>query len=708
MKRINFLILVFSIFPFTSIGQGQSFYDEAEVAFQNEDHDLAFSKLQNAYTAFEEEKDSTNMTLCLLRQGFLLKSKSQRKESIATYQKAARLAKAIGADGERYYMRAINAIAVGYLFSQKTKEAIPILKECIELGQEIGFPRRYSSLMITLGRAYGTLGQLDSAKVWLEDALQIKRDIGHERGKVNALNALSELNYQLHNYERALAYEKECMELSIVHQDSSLIFPSFKNLSNIYIGMEDWEKAEENAIKAYEVAIKFSLLPRQALCLSNLALINNKKGAVEKAKEQYQEAIKIYRKINNQPLLIDNLLMLSKIHFDQEEFERAKELITEAYDLAFSIDHKNSILSALLTFGDFYLKNEKPEEALPLLLEANSLADSVALNVQKKEASQLLAQAYTQLEQYKPALEWQQNYNSLSDTIHKNEKKQNIKELETRYEVKEKEKEIELLHTKTELDALEIQTANRRQFFLIIGLVLLIALVGLGVFFYKTKQRDNQLLEEKNIIISQALSDKELLLKEIHHRVKNNLQVVSSLLSMQSNQIKNEQALDAMRESKNRVRSMALIHQNLYLDADLATIDSKAYIEKLAENLFNSYNIDPQRISLQTQIDPLKLEVDIMIPLGLILNELISNALKYAFEKEQVGQIDIQLQQKENWLEMDVNDNGIGLPAHFKLEESESMGFIIIKDFCRKLKAKLHVQNQNGTNVKLSIPHPNL
>jgi two-component sensor histidine kinase len=191
-------------------------------------------------------------------------------------------------------------------------------------------------------------------------------------------------------------------------------------------------------------------------------------------------------------------------------------------------------------------------------------------------------------------------------------------------------------------------------------------------------------------------------LKEIHHRVKNNLQVISSLLNLQSKNISDEKALQALNEGKNRVRSMALIHQNLYRDDNLMGVDVQQYIEKLIESLFTSYNIQINKIALQTNIDKIELDVDTVIPLGLILNELISNALKYAFENTEKGILQIDLQLVDKKLLLRVKDNGKGLDKE-KLVTSQSMGYKLIQSFLQKLQATMNIEVDNGTCIELFI-----
>jgi two-component sensor histidine kinase len=227
-----------------------------------------------------------------------------------------------------------------------------------------------------------------------------------------------------------------------------------------------------------------------------------------------------------------------------------------------------------------------------------------------------------------------------------------------------------------------------------IGLLLLL---GFSVFTLYQKQK------KKNKVIQKQATDLEVLMKEIHHRVKNNMQIVSSLLDLQSISIKDQQASDAVKEGKNRVQSMALIHQNLYSEDNLKGIKAKQYINNLLKNLCDSYNITGDKVKIDANIEDLNLDVDTMIPIGLILNELLTNAFKYAFNANTVGVLEIDLREEKKQLQLSVKDNGPGFPIEFDATTTKSFGLRMIRAFAQKLKAVVEIKNNNGASVHLAI-----
>ncbi|HIK07436.1 MAG TPA: PAS domain S-box protein [Trichormus sp. M33_DOE_039] len=199
--------------------------------------------------------------------------------------------------------------------------------------------------------------------------------------------------------------------------------------------------------------------------------------------------------------------------------------------------------------------------------------------------------------------------------------------------------------------------------------------------------------------IQRSLEEKETLLKEIHHRVKNNLQIISSLLRMQTRRSNDQATLILFQESQNRVQSMALIHEHLYQSPDISQIDFGDYIRSLTDNLFRCYGVNQRRITLNIETSGIKLTLDNAIPCGLIINELVSNCLKYAFPEKQQGSITICLEEiPQNQLILIVQDSGVGIPETLNWESTNSLGLRIVKNLVRQIKGNIFLKSDRGTS----------
>lgn len=205
--------------------------------------------------------------------------------------------------------------------------------------------------------------------------------------------------------------------------------------------------------------------------------------------------------------------------------------------------------------------------------------------------------------------------------------------------------------------------------------------------------------------IHAALREKDILLGEIHHRVKNNLQIVSSLLDLQSARVNDIAVIDMLKDSQNRIRSMALIHQTLYQSKDFAKVDFSSFLDALVPTLISSYRVDSQRVLLEVDAGSVQLPISAAIPCGLLMNELISNTLKHAFPQGRQGKITIDLSSDgEGWVTLAVSDDGVGIPEHLDITESETLGLTLVSLLNDQLGGRMTVHRANPTAFTFHFP----
>lgn len=202
-----------------------------------------------------------------------------------------------------------------------------------------------------------------------------------------------------------------------------------------------------------------------------------------------------------------------------------------------------------------------------------------------------------------------------------------------------------------------------------------------------------------------ALAEKEVLLKEIHHRVKNNLQIISSLLSLQSSRLHDPFALTQFQDSQDRIRSMALIHESLYRSRGLARIEFGSYLRDLTGHLLLSYRAQPNSISLTATAPEVYLDIDLAIPCGLLVNELVSNALKHAFPDGRSGEIRVEIRDDDNeHYRLIVQDNGIGFPDGVDFRKTGSLGLQLVNSLTRQLGGRIELGVGAGTTFMIRFP----
>lgn len=207
--------------------------------------------------------------------------------------------------------------------------------------------------------------------------------------------------------------------------------------------------------------------------------------------------------------------------------------------------------------------------------------------------------------------------------------------------------------------------------------------------------------------LKNSLKEKDLMMKEIHHRVKNNLMVIQSLLNLQSRYIKDTEARDIFKDSQNRAKSMAMIHERLYQSSDLKRIEFSDYINTLTTNLFYSYAVDPQRVKMTVNVEEVMLDVNTAIPLGLILTELVSNCFKYAFPQDAAGEVKVDFHsftdEDAKKFRLTVSDNGVGLPVDFNPKKSGSLGLMLIYSLSGQIGAEIKLDTTHGTEFEITF-----
>ncbi|MBL8011249.1 MAG: ATP-binding protein [Flavobacteriales bacterium] len=356
------------------------------------------------------------------------------------------------------------------------------------------------------------------------------------------------------------------------------------------------------------------------------------------------------------------------------------------------------LIRLLLRSGRWSLAHEQHAEADSLLRRALSLATSGGFVLERAKVHEALADVEAAHGRPDSALAQLRQYIQWKDTLDERSDAAAILALERR--ASEALSRAELEHRAA------VIARQRAQLILIGAAVLLLAAIVLALWSVLRRERRHRLaLADRTRIVEEALHAKGLLVREIHHRVKNNLQIVSGLLRVQLRTIKDPAARTAVRDGLDRIRSMSLIHQDLYPHDGVQGIEMAPYVERLAQGLRRSHAVEEHRVTLHLDVQPLWLDVDTAIPLGLVINELITNALKHAFPDGRPGRITVSLKEEQGALVLSVADDGVGLPEPLPAG-GDGSGLVLVRTFAEKLKAEQQVRTGPGTTVQLRLHLP--
>ena len=565
------------------------------------------------------------------------------------------------------------------------EKAMLSLQQAYHLAKRLGSTDWMPDLETSIGRGYANQGQPDSALHYFTLARMGFERMGQQQKLANVFNKIRWVHNYLGHYERANQYAFQALAIYESLQDEKGIANTNTYVSEILYQQQKWQAAIEYAEKAYQIQKKLNLredlaCTAQALGDTWLQLTDYNKALA------YQNEGLAIRQALSRPL--DVALSLNSRGNAFKFLKRYPEALKdyqEALRMAEAVAFMPLEVSCTSNIGHIYSLQGNHRKALPYHLKAQRLIEASSQWEKSVENYRLLAEAYGSIGRYDSAFHFQKLNKLMSDSLLNQENAARMSELQTKYETAQKETQI----------AAQSAQIGRAQFRFWVVVAMMVAALLAGALLYRLTRQ----LRQRN-------AEKEFLIKEIHHRVKNNLQVLSSLLHLQSRQITDETALDAVREGQNRVDAMGLIHQKLYMGDNMAAVEMRGYLQNLGETLLDSFGLDDGRVKMTYSLETMHLDVDTAIPLGLIINELVTNSLKYAFPNGRSGTVEIALRKDDaGYLCLKVADDGVGKAAAPELKNSTSFGAHLVQMLSKKLKGKPEVLEQaTGYATEIRFP----
>ncbi len=635
----------------------------------------------------------------LLLEGKALTHLYRMDEAEEAYRSAAELGEAV--QDTLLIARGLNALAVLIEFRGEANEVEHLARRVIALAPKD--TAYLSDAWTLLALTHVAQGRISEGMAAYEKAIRLDLSTGDDRSVPFNYSGLARLLAQQGRVDEALEAYFAGIEHLRGDEDGFKLATFHLEIAGLFLRQAGLAKAGEYAASALVLAREHGLASREAEAHQLLGTIALARDQVDTARVHLQQALAFHEEkgIRKEVLadrtllaradLLDGDLASARAAWDSLDVEAIEE------DMIRSRGH-------LLTGAEIALASGEATRARALLDRADAKLPYGHSSYQDLLSRGLRYRAARMEGDWRAAFAGLEAYGQLKDSLFRQEQDRTVHELEARFDKANKEKAIADLNADNAIQKAELRRKNWQVGASLLGIALSGIIILLVVRQYRTSRRLNRELAGKNAVIEQALKEKELLLREIHHRVKNNLQVVSSLLSIQSRGITDVKAREAVRDSRDRVKSMALIHQDLYKEDDLTGIDMATYVGKLARSLLSSHQLDPEQVRLVTDVEKLSLDVDTTIPLGLILNELLTNVLKYAFPDGRTGEVRVRLARDGDRLHLQVRDNGVGYdPNAIRGEESSGFGLDMVRTFANKLQAEWEVRNDGGTVVDLRI-----
>ncbi|WP_435355958.1 tetratricopeptide repeat-containing sensor histidine kinase [Emticicia sp. SJ17W-69] len=546
----------------------------------------------------------------------------------------------------------------------------------------------------------------DSTYILAQQAVELAQKLKFLGGEARALGTKAAAFKFLGDYAKSLKMYNQAFELNSKLGDDYRKTVILNNKADLFMQQGDWPKALKTMKECFVI---YNTLPNppagsKPVYFSNMGECFLNLNQLDSAKFYFTQALPL-AEATKESILTTIYYLLGDMALAENNLKQAYSFYKKSISNAVTENRFSDLFESSIRMAKLFQKTKKSDSALYFAKQSLVFAQKGAYLGGILKSSEYLAKLYKGKNDTE-ALKYYTIAVTAKDSLYSQDKVRQL--LSINFEEKEKAQQIE---------AENILNKNKIRLSILIGIITI--MIGIALILYKNnkqKQQANKILKDKNEEIEETVAqlkatqvslraknaENELLLKEIHHRVKNNLEVVASLIALQSAKINDPEIQDAMLASQNRVQSMGILHQKLYQSEHLGFIEMKNYFQNLSENILDSYN-QTDRIEVDINMEEIELDVDTAVSVGLIINELLTNSLKYAFPNEKKGNIKLSLENldKDN-LSLKISDNGIGKSPNTKTIGT-GFGTQLVELLTRQIEGSFHEKNDNGTMISINF-----
>lgn len=592
---------------------------------------------------------------------------------------------------DKYLAQGYRMKGVFFLLENDFKNAELWYLKALDIAKKANDKRAEAGYLANLGGLFARQNIYKKAIEYYILSITINKEI---KNYTNILQVYSNLSITLsadNQILRSTEYLIEALEIAEDINSNQLHF-LHKDLGRNYMALSQYEKAKPHLLKSLELLGEdgdpFSLgVIHESLSL----LYDFGFDDYEKSLNHAQQSLHYYSIVNSTANILKAHYAIGQQNFQLKMLNNVVEHYLKGLEIAQSITEKDNDLKIKGNYylAEFYAYQGNTRKADEYISEADKLLGNTS-RMKYNKSYYKIGNAYAKSKSYKTAFENMQSYAVLSDSLHKIEGVEKIAELETKYQSEKKEKEnLQLKADNIEQEQLT-QKANSQKTMLALGLLASLLTLGVFIFFYRKNKKQKVIIEN--------------LQKELHHRVKNNLSIIDTFIEVAKEEFSDSKFQTKLTELQNRIDSINEVHQQLYQNKDVTNLNLKKYIERLAQNITMSFS--NSNIELNNFIDnDLKIHADKSFPVGLIVNEFLTNSYKYAFHDNCNGKIHIDIKEHKNQYELSLSDNGKGLPQDFDISKTESFGMRIMKLLTEQLNGTFQLSN-NDSGVSLHITFP--
>jgi two-component sensor histidine kinase len=577
------------------------------------------------------------------------------------------------------YDDALKIVNEAYLLSKRNKDSLFEAK-CLN----------------NIGLIYSSKGEPVKSIFYYEQSLSLLRQLKNRQELSVSLLNLGIAYKEQGIYDKALFYLFESSAYFEQVKDFKRLSSAYNTIGNIFRIEENYAKALDYLFHSLRIREQIQFEEGIASSLNNIGTVYKMRGLYDSALSYFQASLEL-KLVNSRPEKLANTYsQIAEVYAIKNNYELARQYYFDSYKIRKEADNETGIARSLYELGSLYFDNRDFANATTYLLQGVEAAEKVGIKDLLLKCYDKLKQLYEIRHDDSRSLYYANKYILLNDLLLGEQKQRAVTQMEIKYETEKKQYEILALNRENERKKaiylaqqlqLEAKSNHNRQMVLgIIGLLLIIILL---LILFRNKLHFAKKLD--------------MIMREVHHRVMNNFQLLLSLSSLQLDVVREEAARKMVLDNSSRITAMMLIHRELYLDTDITRVNISNYIRLLVDNLLTAYELEEKHIHIHYSISPgVEMNVDKAISLGLLINELITNAFKYAFGPDNVNpQLDITLEkQHDNTYLLQVRDNG---PGMIITDGKKSLGLRLAESQVKRLKGVMKISYASGLTYDISF-----
>lgn len=597
--------------------------------------------------------------------------------------------------------------------------SLKILDETLTLIDSLKIYDLKDDTYYELARAYLNSGEFVKSYENVLLALELYDKKADYKGLANCYLVIAQIFYNVNDFDRSLEYGVKTEKLAKLMNDNYTYVQALQNQGEVFVRLGRFEEASEVYRKSIEFKDEFpSLYKRTIMLISKMQM---SLGLNDAALAHSKRALEL--------ALADNdLILAATINTDigyvyklQDNFDNALKYNLEALKIRKETQKSSLVSSSLRNIGLLYLDYKMYPEAEEYFHEALKIGTEQGKHEVTLSVNKYLGRLYDEQNKGDIAYKYINRYATLKDSLNSYFIGARMANMQRQYDLTRIESENEILKQSNQISELLLSRRNTERRFIVVAFLMLVIIALMLYHLYRIKKKHaihlehkvqqrtsaltNEIEERKKVDknLKELLHEKEILLQEIHHRVKNNMQVISSMIGMQLKSIENRELKEIFAQTQSRVRSLSLIHEKLYRSKNMADVDMKAYVETLVLGLFHNSDLDRSLVKYDLDVDDIAMDVNLAIPCGQIINELVTNIIKHAFPDNMKGEVYIALRLEEGLYYLEVSDTGIGMPKEIEFKMHETLGMTLVNALCMQLKAEVNFDLEIGTRTVIKF-----